>query len=722
MPALTRRAIRVCTALTELRGRGGDVLDALTPFFEPIFELSNGKIFDPRAFALGVQKLYKWRFTTDIAEQFIPRLVRAGFLERIVSSGPDAAYLVRYQARDDIGTVALSEVLSEIVDEFQRFSPRLTNLLTYNRSRDELSEILINFLVSLDAYAPAEFAAQLKTLKPSRDEQDTLDQLEEGGKPLPQDDRYMAARFVQTLCAERPEYIADLSRLASVGLLTEVVEDFVKPVQIGGNTDLVVILDAPLALDYLGCSGTQLKADVSCILDSLRQIGCNIVALPVTCDEMQRNLKAMLANKPPDRHGYTHNAIIRREVMIDYVQAVANNTEQALTKSGVTVLPYTLQHFPGQHNFFSSELFEDFLSTIVWVQEIPPREHDATCLALAMRLRQGRHSSDLFRCKYVFVTRNARFVRDARSYCIENMLLNENHEGPVIHQRELATITWLRTGLGASELVPKSHLLAYCDRVLNLKKEVRDTVGQKIKAVTPDKYEQFELLLLDQKSIRRLADLTLNDETVITDENAEQLLEAMRSATVEEEKAAFDKRLREERSNWKGELKKAREQKERAEGVAGGVIRERDKALEKLEEVRKAKIARIGEIVTQTNRIVGRFDGVTTACIFIAAIALILNSIFHWYPPVGTLSAIVGTAMILLGGYHQLMKVLERPTIGVPTIMGWLAKLLVRRKLVQAGLAGEVNVADIQIDQGRVSIPQAALGESIRTAVQFSRE
>jgi hypothetical protein len=271
-------------------------------------------------------------------------------------------------------------------------------------------------------------------------------------------------------------------------------------------------------------------------------------------------------------------------------------------------------------------------------------------------------------------------------------------------------------------LVPKSHLLAYCDRVLNLKKEVRDTVGQKIKAVTPDKYEQFELLLLDQKSIRRLADLTLNDETVITDENAEQLLEAMRSATVEEEKAAFDKRLREERSNWKGELKKAREQKERAEGVAGGVIRERDKALEKLEEVRKAKIARIGEIVTQTNRIVGRFDGVTTACIFIAAIALILNSIFHWYPPVGTLSAIVGTAMILLGGYHQLMKVLERPTIGVPTIMGWLAKLLVRRKLVQAGLAGEVNVADIQIDQGRVSIPQAALGESIRTAVQFSRE
>ena len=74
-----------CLHRPQLRGHGGDVLDALTPFFEPIFELSNGKIFDPRAFALGVQHT-SWRFTTDIAEQFIPRLVRAGFLERIVSS------------------------------------------------------------------------------------------------------------------------------------------------------------------------------------------------------------------------------------------------------------------------------------------------------------------------------------------------------------------------------------------------------------------------------------------------------------------------------------------------------------------------------------------------------------------------------------------------------------------------------------------------------------
>jgi hypothetical protein len=57
---------------------------------------------------------------------------------------------------------------------------------------------------------------------------------------------------------------------------------------------------------------------------------------------------------------------------------------------------------------------------------------------------------------------------------------------------------------------------------LNLRTEVKDAVGQKLRTLTPDKFEQYELLLLDQKSLRRLADQTLNDETVITDENAEQ--------------------------------------------------------------------------------------------------------------------------------------------------------------------------------------------------------
>jgi len=77
MSSMTRRALRVYTALSELRPGNADVLDALLPFFEPILAVMNGKVFDPKLFALGVQKVYRWRFNEDIAVQFVPRLVQA---------------------------------------------------------------------------------------------------------------------------------------------------------------------------------------------------------------------------------------------------------------------------------------------------------------------------------------------------------------------------------------------------------------------------------------------------------------------------------------------------------------------------------------------------------------------------------------------------------------------------------------------------------------------
>src|SRR5262249_45409608 len=150
------------------------------------------------------------------------------------------------------------------------------------------------FLVSMDAYGDAAFAQEVQRLQLGINEQSLLASLEEGGSPLAPEDRYICARFVQETCKAKPEYVTHLARLASIGLLTEVVEDFLKPVKTEQRTDLTIIVDGPLALDFLGCSGHALKDDVRSIFDALKAIGCNFVVFPTTCDEMQRNLKAML--------------------------------------------------------------------------------------------------------------------------------------------------------------------------------------------------------------------------------------------------------------------------------------------------------------------------------------------------------------------------------------------------------------------------------------------
>lgn len=97
------------------------------------------------------------------------------------------------------------------------------------------------------------------------------------------------------------------------------------------------------------------------------------------------------------------------------MRAVANNPEGALEQAGITVLPIDLKYRPDTHRFFTDEQYEDFLSSISWVHDVAPREHDAESLALTMRLRAGKHRCDIFQCGYIFVTRNPLFVRHSRT-------------------------------------------------------------------------------------------------------------------------------------------------------------------------------------------------------------------------------------------------------------------------------------------------------------------
>ena len=539
-------------------------------------------------------------------------------------------------------------MLVEIIDEFEKFSPRLTDLLNYNRSRDELTDILVRFLVSLDAYNPSSFREELKRLQPGMEAESVLGSLEEGGRPLESDDKYMTARFVQHICATRPDAVEKLTRLASIGLLTEVVEDFMKPVEPATKVNLTVVVDAPLALDYLGCSGVSRKNDVRGIFEALRGIGCSFVVFPVTCSEMQRNLRSLLSNQEATRHGPTHEAIIKREVLEEYVQAVANDPEAALDHAGIKVKPLDLKQMPHLFKFFPYAWYDDFFSSILWVSDVAPREHDATCLALTVRLRAGKHNSDLFKCGYVFVTRNPRFVQHSRSYCLKSQIMNSSQEGPVVHQRELATVAWLRTGLGAAASIPRGHLLATCDSVLRVRTELKEAVAEKLGALTPDKVEQFELLVRDSRSMRRLADQTLNNETVVTNENAGDLLEAMRQATIEEEKKGFQEELAAQKARSSETLRAKQVQIKQATA-------ERDEALALIQANRAADEQKIKRIARNTTRTVRKIEVCLNTTILILAAGGIINYFAGVLTEYRVWTLVVGTLLAAFGLYHLVM-------------------------------------------------------------------
>jgi len=500
---------------------------------------------------------------------------------------------------------------------------------------------------------------------------------------------------VQTICKEHPEFVTHLARLASIGLLTEVVEDFIKPVQAEQRADLTIVVDAPLALDYLGCSGTALKEDVKSIFDSLRGIGCNFVVFPTTCDEMRRNLDSMLSRPPNKRHGYTHEAMARGEVLQDYVVAVAHNPQEALEKVGVQVRPLSLEQFPNTHAYFTDEQYRDFLEAVYWVEDWAPRDHDATCLALLMRLRQGKHNSDLFKCGYVFATRNATFVKESRQYCLNSRLIKSVQQGPIIHQRQLATIAWLRTGLGAAEQIPRRHLLATCDRVLRVRMEVSDAVEAKLKQVTPEKIEQFQLLLQDHRSVRRLADETLNDERVVTTENAGLLLEAMRQAAVEEERKQFEAKYRDQQARHRKAQRVVREDAESARA-------ERDALRVRLAERQAADEARVDLYVRNVSWCTKRVEIAVTALLLIFGVAGILNYFTGVFKE-AHLWAVVSTVALGFGLYELLMTILERHKYGLGTLLDLLAKWFLRRRLASANLSSRYTLEDFDFKRGQIS-------------------
>ena len=701
MSSITRHALRVYAALGALKGSGEDVLDALIPFFDPILQLMDKKIFDPKLLAAGLQKMYHWRITKEIAEQFIPRLVKRGYLQK-VGVGNDATYGVTFPTnKETFEADDIKIVFEKLIDEFAAFPSVVNDLLQYTKTREELADILIRFLVSSNS-----FANENGKFSPIKNEDSgPLAGLEEGGRALTVDDRYLAARFVQYIADKHPENMQHLSRLASIGLLTEVVDDFVRPVTATIQADLTIVLDAPLALDYLGLSGRSTQQDLRAIFDELKKIGCKLIVFPVTCGEMTGNLNGMLALTGHRRHGPTHDAMIKGEVLEEFVKVVAARPEDALEKAGIQVRKIDLTQFPNSHKYFDDAVYEDFFAAIHWVVDVAPREHDATCMALLMRLREGKHSYDIFKCRYVFVTRNPTFARVSRKYCLNSQMIRENQEGPVVHQRELATIAWLRTGLSSAEAIPRTTLVATCDRMLRVRPEVIDAIRTKIREFAAEKAEQFELLLLDYRSVRKIGDATLNDENVVTGENAPQLLELMRKATKEEVEKEYGEKLAVTKQSHLETQRKSRDkfhaaitEKEQQLGDISSKLSALQTAEEKNSEKTKGIVNHmIGTINTRTRRV----RGAVTFVLIVIGIAGVLNMLFEFYTTASIWNWFL-TIIGIIGLYHLIMDVLQKPKWGLRNALNSLARYFLRREVRRRGISW-VSESDFDLVDGIVS-------------------
>lgn len=629
-------------------------------------------------------------------------LSKSGMDSRKSAANAAVSYRVTYSApnataQTETDTDAL-KLLSPIAAGFSEFVTTLSPLTTIDKSTDELADILVEWLVSIDAYSEDSLHLQAENVV-RKGELLSINDSVEDASTLTSDEKYLCARFVKHLFANNSPFISALFRIASIGLLTEVVQDFQKPITSVSQTDLVIYLDAPIALDLLGVSGKAQNENILPIVNQLQKIGATVRVFRVSINELKRALEAVLKRAPPQRTGPTADALRRGEVLEAYVREVARDPEASLAKLNIDILDRTLDQFPNDHEYFSKRHYEGLFARMTWHLEMSRREHDATVSSLIMRVRRGRQSPDLFRARQILVTRNGAFAQSVRKYCIENELMDRGSVGPAIHQRQLATAVWLRTGLSDEQMedVPRRYLLAACEKVLELRKSVVDQVRFIASKLTPETAEQLDMLLTQDRSSQMLMDMTLGVSNVISAKNVDGLLEIMKNSLVEEMEKEKSDEVKNIRRAAVAQIDKEKSARERAEQKADKL---QNSALAQAQEDKNV----IVRLVEEINKSISRRSrlahiGVGLAVFSVGFLPLFENIFSGAYKYSGlAIGGVVGSSL----AYFQF---LDKP-LGVKARLGRWGEKRLNTLAADRGIENTLKRFRVTHTDGRLSISE----------------
>ena len=313
------------------------------------------------------------------------------------------------------------------------------------------------------------------------------------------------------------------------------------------SSNLAVYLDAPVAMELLGVSGKAARENTEPVIAELHRIGASVRIFGQSVHEIGHNLKAMLANPRPT--GPTAQALARGEVLQEYVTQVAANPEPFLEATGIRVARRTIEQFPTEHVYFTEEHRDEIYSALTFQHSPNARNHDADVTTLTMRLRRGYEDPDIFKSRFLLMTRNGLLAQLIRKRCVKWGVMAPLAIPPVVHRRVVTASMWLRTGFGAQDLeVPKRLLLANCERVLAIRPSVVDEVKRVAEALgDEEKIRQLDVVVKQHRSTQMLMDKTLGAPSVVNKENFGELFHQILHPHLEDERKRSEEALEKEK-------------------------------------------------------------------------------------------------------------------------------------------------------------------------------
>jgi len=717
--AIGPSAVRVNAVLSAFRdNENSDVIDALCYFYVPILDRLKGNPITASLLAKAAKLIYGWNLTESVGEVFIERLLAHDHLKREEKNGQTVFIAQPSPDLSESMETSIKESFEEVTGLFHDFDLISGDFLYRQLSDEQLGDLLVHFLISLDAYSNNDIAAEIKSGATGNGEREALQALSNDVSVLSKAETHVCARFVQWLSSKRPKLAEKLSSFVAAGLLAELVEDFRKPSAVETQSDTAFFLDGPMLLGLVGTSGAALQDEAKIIVGALKSIGCRVQVFSESCREAERVLISYLKTQASDRHGRTHTAVLKGEVDRQYVQTVASDIEKAAHTFGVDVRDYDLETFPNEHKYFNAARNTDIYSFLTWDNPLA-RDHDAFAVTAIMRLRHGKHKNDPLENSHVFISSNEKLVEKSRKYCIDSQLIRETQCGPVVDTRDLATIAWLRTGFENSDKLPMSHMLAQCERVLRIRKDVIETARAQVAKFSPEKVEQFELLLQDNRAVNYLMDTARGSSAKFDPDADQELLDGMLEAAIrvavddskrqisEKNKAIRDLKKEHDEAVKKSEAEQESLREERR--IADEAIAQKLAALEVAHEKDRATLAEIhlhrdGVIKTgviRTNREISISQfmlGLALAAFGVAASV----GVFIDQPPKVADYAL--KAFSLVGLVLTIQALRGRGVIGLSHISEAVGRKRYLRYCREKGVPQELAAKRVVVDHGRLQL------------------
>jgi hypothetical protein len=542
---------RICLLAGARIANSADPSDAMLVLLSgPLSEL-HGQLFEPSRLSELARKRFDWEISADAIEFFIPKMRALGWLEsrsEFPARGPYFVNLPDPEEEGEEGEINTHVALQELGQQFKDFSQNLSPFQTLPEDPSEAGAALLSYVVDANLTA-----ISIETKARS-------------------DEVFLAARFIEHVNKDLTPARDIIASLSAVGFLFRVAEEITHPTQ-KRKVDLRVVIDGPILLDYLGCSG-QSRADiVKEIFEKLRSMGASTITFEHCVEEARDALGSVLSKQARDRYGPTGEALRKGIVNERALLGLQRGFEVAVRSAGIAVLPGDPEFMPSIHRFFDEERAKSVEQIVNWHDGAndDARFADSDTTVATIRRRAGHRTSDLFSSKFVCVTTNQIFAGATRRHLVDIKYYNERQIPPVISMKELAAKLWIESGnhdRASVTTLPNSQLLLSCDRALRFNRRVVDKAREELAKVKPDQLQQFELLLDVPRSARAVMDLSLNNENYVSGETIDQLLEAAIEAAGEEvgakakvlrakDKAKFERELAEATAKTAAETQRA---------------------------------------------------------------------------------------------------------------------------------------------------------------------